>query len=83
MHAGKIETSKRLQMTLDALRQGPKTTRELSEITGSEATHSDIAALRQQLGADVIPRAEYVGTTQQGSKVYRYCAIFNAWMSRK
>ena len=70
IHAGHVETSARLQATLQALLTGPKTTRELSEITGSVAPHSDVAALRQN-GVN-IPRAEYRNKTATGAKVYLY-----------
>ena len=46
MHAGKIESSERLQMTLAAIRPGWISTLGISRITDSMAVHSDIAALR-------------------------------------
>lgn len=46
MNAGKIATSRRLQETLAALRDGPKTSLQLHLITGSMAPHSDVAGVR-------------------------------------
>jgi biotin operon repressor len=47
MHAGNIATSKRLQATALALADGDwHSTREIRLQTGSEAVHSDMAALR-------------------------------------
>jgi hypothetical protein len=46
MHAGKIDSSIRLNRTLEILRDGWKTTLEIEQHTNSRAVHSDIAALR-------------------------------------
>lgn len=48
MHAGRLETSKRLQDTMTALADGRwRSTRDISALTGSMAVHSDIAGLRE------------------------------------
>jgi hypothetical protein len=69
-HAGNIYSSERLQKTLERLRQGPATTKQLSEYTGSEAVHSDIHELRQN-GINIAP-AKYLGKSESGKKIYQY-----------
>jgi hypothetical protein len=70
IHAGRIETSKRLQLVHQALLDGPKTSLELQRLTGGCAIHSDVAELRAQ-GIQVEP-AKYWGRTDEGRKVYCY-----------
>jgi hypothetical protein len=70
IHAGRIETSRRLQAVHRALLDGPKTSAELQRFTGGMAIHSDIAELRAQ-GIPVAP-AKYLHKTTDGHKIYLY-----------
>jgi len=72
MNAGHIETSKRLQKTLFALGSGPKTTKQLSKITGSCAVHSDMSALKSN---GIAYHCCYVNRSKNGSKVYQYSLV--------
>lgn len=68
--AALIENSKRLQKTLAILNtRGPSTTKQISDFTGSEATHSDIHELRQN-GYDIT--CKYSGRSATGRKIYTY-----------
>lgn len=75
MNAGRIESSPRLQATLAALRDRRwHTTREIAEVTGSQAVHSDVAAIRHWQRIENKPpiECEYQGRTGAGAKVYAY-----------
>jgi biotin operon repressor len=63
MHAGKLETSERLKLTLAALQGGELSTREIAARTFSVAVHSDLAALKAN-GVEI--------TKRQSGKLFFY-----------
>ncbi len=69
MHAANLDKSERLQRFIEALKTGPKTTRELIEATGLCAINSIAAELRQN-GIKV--DCTYKGTTENGARIYQY-----------
>ena len=69
MHAAKLDKSERLQRFIEALKDGPKTTRELIEVTGLCAINS-IAAECRANGIKV--DCTYKGTTENGARIYQY-----------
>lgn len=68
MHAANIMDSKRLQDCYAALRDGPKTTRQLINWTGSVAPHSDVAELREN---QIDVSCSFAGMNN-GRRVYVY-----------
>ncbi len=71
MHAARVANSSRLTLALLALREHPQglTTRDLLDMTGSCAPHSDVAELRAN-GYRIDCRR--VRSTARGRSVYRY-----------
>ena len=75
MHAGKVESSDRLQRVLALLRaRGSKgaTTRDILEVAHVCAVNSIIAELRVN-GFHI--DCQYVGRTEEGGRIYRYTLV--------
>ena len=75
MHAGSVVTSRRLRATLRVLvfHAGHLvTTAMIQRATGSQAVHSDIAALRMPPNNYRIPRAAMLYRRADGTKVMAY-----------
>lgn len=72
MHAARLDSSPRLQRTLEVIRAHPGgcTTLELVLLTGSCAVHSDVAELRAE--PNKIPISCRYERTVNGRRVYRY-----------
>lgn|GEM_PF-2532327 len=69
MHNASLKNSIRLQKVYNSLLSGPKTTRELINLTGCCAINS----IMSELKADGISyRCEYLGKTPDGNKIYQY-----------
>lgn len=69
MHYGKVETSPLLRKTLEILEQGGvRTTKTIQRVTGSQAVHSDIAALRMN---NLNIKTHYLGV-KNGRRRYGY-----------
>lgn len=69
MHAARLDKSERLQRFVEALRNGPMTTRELIGATGLCAINS-IAAECRANGIKV--GCTYKGTSESGARIYEY-----------
>ena len=78
MHAGKIESSKRLQNLLRILLAYPKgcTTAEIQQWTGSMCPGTDVSELRQS-GYDI--ECYYQGKSKTGRRIYRYKYLGRLW----
>ena len=70
MNAGNLATSRRLQATLNILRDGGwHTTLELHDGTGSMAVHSDVAGLRAN---GICVESRFAGRGAGGCKIHAY-----------
>ena len=75
MHAGRLESSDRLQRVLAVLRANPEglTTREVTDLAGILAVSATMAELRQRLLPEGLTvRCDYVAKTRHGARIYRY-----------
>jgi hypothetical protein len=68
-HFANAERSDVLQKTLAFLRQGPRTTIEITHHTGTTRASSDISELRAN---GYMIDCEYVGLSDNGKKIHRY-----------
>jgi hypothetical protein len=74
IHKADLKKSARLQLTMAALEDGePHSTAEISKVTGSMSTHTDISELRAN-GINIGP-AKYLHKSENGRKIYTYQLI--------